>query len=92
MILFNVAQDIKKCVLSRISPRQIFEFHLVNTIRVLIAMEPHMAIIQAQIQENLIEIVLVDRWGSKVNIITKQLRKMLGFPNLKPTCHTTLKW
>ncbi len=61
MILFNVAQDIKKCVLSRISPRQFFEFHLVNTIRVLIAMEPHMAIIQAQIQENLIEIVLVDR-------------------------------
>lgn len=37
-----------------------FEFHVVNTTRILIVVEPHMAIIQVQIQENLIESILLD--------------------------------
>jgi hypothetical protein len=46
-------------------------------------MDPHMAVIYVQIGKNFIEDVLLDG-GSKVNIITKELRKKLGLPNPKP--------
>ncbi len=43
-----------------------------------------MAIIQIHIRKNRIEDVLLDR-GFGVNIITKQLRLILGLPKPKPT-------
>jgi len=56
-----------------------------------------MAIIQVQIKKNTIEDVLLNR-GSKVNIITKQLKLKLGLPkpklapyNLKMANQTTIK-
>ncbi len=57
---FSICSNLKKCVLSRFSPTMFFEFHVVNTTRILIVVEPHMAIIQVQIQENLIESILLD--------------------------------
>jgi hypothetical protein len=43
-----------------------------------------MAIIQIHIGKNTIEDMLLDK-GSKVNIITKQLRLRLGLPKPEPT-------
>jgi hypothetical protein len=48
---------------------------------VAIAIDNHMAIIQVQIGKNTIEDVLLDG-GSRINIITKQLRLKLGLSKL----------
>ncbi len=49
---------------------------------IVITINNHMAIIQVQIGKNTIEDVLLDG-GSRINIITKQLRLRLGLPKPK---------
>lgn len=51
----------------------------------LIAIDPHMAVIQVHIRRNLVDDVLLGG-GSKANIIIEDLRKQLGlpFPKLVP--------
>jgi hypothetical protein len=51
---------------------------------IVVTINNHMTVIQVQIGKNTIEDVLLDG-GSRVNIITKQLRLRLGLPKLKPT-------
>jgi len=58
-----------------------------NPIITLVAIDPHMVVIQIQVGKNMVENVLLDG-GSSVNITTKELWKWLGLPNLKPTSYT----
>jgi len=46
-----------------------------------------MVVIQVQVGENIVENILLDG-GSNVNIMTKELWKMLGLPNYKLTPYT----
>ncbi len=64
---------------------------------IVVTIDNHMAVIQVQIGKNTIEDVLL-RGGSRVNIITKQLRLRLGLPkpklapyNLRMADQTTTK-
>jgi hypothetical protein len=45
---------------------------------------PHMVVVQVQVGDNIVEDILLDG-GSNVNIMMKELWKMLGLPNSKPT-------
>ncbi len=49
----------------------------------LIAINPHMAVIQIHIGQNLVDDVLLGG-GSRANIITEDLKKRLGLPFPKP--------
>jgi hypothetical protein len=49
-----------------------------------VAINPHMAIIQVHVGQNLVDDVLLDG-GSGANIIARDLRRQLGLPSLKPT-------
>lgn len=53
----------------------------------LVAINPHMVIIQMHVGKNIMEDVLLDG-GLGVNIVTKDLRKKLGLAFLKPTPYT----
>ncbi len=52
----------------------------INTI--VVAIDDHMVVIQVQIDKNIIDDVFLDG-GSRLNIITKQLRARLGLPKPK---------
>jgi len=53
----------------------------------LVAIDLHMVIISVYVGKNLMEDVLL-HGGSSVNIITKDLRKKLGLPIMKPKPYT----
>jgi len=65
-------------------------FSILKVGTTIVAIDNHMAIIQVQIGKNTIEDVLLDG-GSRVNIITKQLKLRLGLPKPKPTPYNLKK-
>ncbi len=65
-------------------------FSILKVGTTVVAIDNHMAIIQVQIGKNTIEDVLLDG-GSRVNIITKQLKLRLGLPKPKPTPYNLRK-
>ncbi len=58
-----------------------------NPLITYVVINPHMVVIQVQVGENIVENILLDG-GSNVNIMTKELWKMLGLPNYKLTPYT----
>ncbi len=58
-----------------------------NLIIALVAIDPHMVVIQVQVGKNMVEDVILDG-GSSVNIMVEELQKQLGLPSPKPTLYT----
>jgi hypothetical protein len=66
--------------LSRTTTKKQVVYSIPEVGTTIVAIDNHMAIIQVQIVKNTTKDVLLDG-GSRINIITKQLRMRLGLPN-----------
>jgi hypothetical protein len=58
-----------------------------NLVIIVVVINLHMVMIQVHAGKNIVEDVLLNG-GFDVNIMTKELRKQLGFPSPKPTLYT----
>ncbi len=93
--LLQIAPKLKKYVWQKLKPKKTQNLSkatiekqvgslVPKVVTTVVVIDNHMVIIQVQIGKNTIEDVLLDV-GSKINIITKQLKLRLGLPKPKPT-------
>ncbi len=88
--LFNITLDLRQYVTTKFSlGRRIVTTLRPSPIITFVVINPHMDVIQVQVGKNMVADVLLDG-GSNVNIMTKELRKELRLPNLKPMLYTLL--
>ncbi len=92
--LLKIAPKLKRYLWQKLKPKKIqnlgkatinkqISFSRLEVRIVIVAINNHMAAIQVQIKQNIVEDVLLDG-GCGVNIITKQLKLRLGLPKPKP--------
>ncbi len=68
---------------TKIITQKIIPFVVPKVATTTITIDNHMVVIQIQIEKNIVKDVLLNG-GSRINIITKQLKLRLGLPKLKP--------
>jgi len=86
--LFKIASDLRQYVVTKLVLRiRTITTSRPNLVIALVAIDPHMDVIQVQVGKNMVEDVLLDG-RSRVNIMTKELWNGLGFSNPKPTSNT----
>ncbi len=85
--LFKIASDLKQYVTTKFFPRRKNIIVIgPNPIITLVAIDPHMDVIQVQVGKNIVVNVFLDG-GFGVNMM-KELQQQLGLPNLTPTPYT----
>jgi hypothetical protein len=90
--LFKIALDMKQYVATKLAPgRKIITMSGLNLVIALMVIDLHMVMIQVQVGKNMVEDVLLDG-GFGVNILTKELRKWIRLPSLKPTPYHSRWW
>jgi hypothetical protein len=85
--LFRIVPNLKQYVAKLAPGRKNITITRLNLVVDLMAINPHMAMIQVHVGKNIIEDVILDG-GSNMNIMTKEFRKWFGLPNPKPTPYT----